>query len=201
MATGLPIVDNTRYQKLVKVIRKKFSDYGTIADNDDAVFVPFEDDTTFGVAFIQYKDADSARAATKFGKFDKKHRLKVVLLSEYESLVDGSNEYKAPVVNDIPERPNPSLWLQDDLGRDQYVVRERHNTMVFWNDPVRTDLNGRDENVHRILPGDDDSKAQRILPNQVQTFAKYVPAEAEYNRRVSVPFVKVSDPTPKPGDY
>ena len=168
MVTGLPIVDNTRYPKLVKVIRKKFADFGTIADYDGAVFVPFEDDSTFGVAFIHYTDADAARAATQFTKFDKKHQLKVILLSDYKSIVEASDEYKPPVLNDIPEHPNPSVWLQDNLGRDQYVVRERHNTVVYWNDVVRTDLQGRDPMVERILPGDDRRKPRNILPNQVR---------------------------------
>uniref|UniRef100_A0A6A7FVW0 Eukaryotic translation initiation factor 3 subunit B-like n=2 Tax=Hirondellea gigas TaxID=1518452 RepID=A0A6A7FVW0_9CRUS len=187
---GLPIVDGSRYQKLVKVVRKKFGEFGEFAT--EGIFIPFrieesddskssEDNkaeksssksdktpnTTDGIAFLQYKDPESAMKALSMKKFDKKTPLSVNLFEDFQKYQDYSLEYKEPSIDDVQKAPDPSTYLQDEYGRDQYVIRQRNLTEVYWNDPIRKDIQGRNSYVDRDSPDTPlvDRRTRMILAN------------------------------------
>ena len=101
---------------------------------------------TAGVAFVEFLEPEGAQEAVRLKdnfSLDVKHKIRVNLVSEYEELTSYEEEYVEPNVDDIEQQENPSAWLEDELGRDQYVIRQAEETEVFWNDPIRTDRGGR----------------------------------------------------------
>lgn len=60
-----PITDLSRYEKLIRVIRKRFGEYGTILDFAIPVSGEGSDRKTLGYALIEYGNAEEAARAIR----------------------------------------------------------------------------------------------------------------------------------------
>lgn len=102
---------------------------------------------TAGYAFAQYADVKSASDAAAFNqgkKLDKKHSLKTTLMGDFNKYDNVPDEFKEPEALKLKERPDLHTWLLDNKVRDQFVVRQGKDTMVYWNDPfANADKDGR----------------------------------------------------------
>jgi translation initiation factor 3 subunit B len=133
---NLPKVPKAKFSKLEVVIRKIYSAYGEIKD----IYLPMPEGKTLGYAFIEYRTEDEASVASVKGdnrKLDAKHTLRCNLLSSLKDLEELPEEHEDPPKGEFETKTNPTSWLLDEFGRDQFVVRFGADTHVYWNDPLR----------------------------------------------------------------
>ena len=121
---GLPVVEMAKRDKLLNVVRKFFSQVGTIIEN--GLEMPFDDaGKSLGFAFIEFESEQQAAAAiTKANgyKLDKAHTFIVNSFEDhakYMAVPDEEVEFEPP-----PYVPKESLlhWLEDANARDQVCV-------------------------------------------------------------------------------
>lgn len=102
--------------------------------------MPTDPDTgnTLGFAFVEYTTAADAEQAVKSltgYAFDKNHSLTAI---PYVRAIDLANlkdeEFTNPEPAPFVEKPNTSTWLLDPSQRDQFVVRQGKETVVYWSD-------------------------------------------------------------------
>ena len=136
---GLPIVPGEKREKLLNVIRKFFSQVGTIIEG--GLEMPAnEAGSSLGFAFIEFSsEAEAATAVQKANgyKLDKSHTFITNSLEDYAKYMavpDEEREYEPP-----PFTPSENLlsWLEDSTARDQYVVRYNDETEIWWNEPTK----------------------------------------------------------------
>jgi len=133
---GLPVVPSEKHEKLSNVIRKFFTQFGTIVELD----MPKDPakGASQGFAFIHFSqesEAVSAIAKANGYKLDKSHTFVVTSFGDfhkYTSIPDEEIEYLPPTF--FPKE-NMHNWLEDEAARDQFVVRYGDETEVWWNDP------------------------------------------------------------------
>ncbi len=137
---NVPKTEMNRYEKLISVIRKIFSSYGTIID--EGLYIPVEGEAgkekTCGFAFIEYENADMATRAVMEGngkRLDNAHTLLVNHYDDFEKFSKVPAEYVPPKISDYESKVNLNSWLLD--GRDMFVVRYQHETQIFFNDPFK----------------------------------------------------------------
>ena len=116
---GLPVVEMAKRDKLLNVVRKFFSQVGTIIEN--GLEMPFDDaGKSLGFAFIEFESEQQAAAAiTKANgyKLDKAHTFIVNSFEDHKKFMavpDEEQEYVPP-----PYVPGESLtnWLEDGHAR------------------------------------------------------------------------------------
>ena len=121
---GLPVVEMAKRDKLLNVVRKFFSQVGTIIEN--GLEMPFDEaGKSLGFAFIEFESEQQAAAAiTKANgyKLDKAHTFIVNSFEDhakYMAVPDEEVEFEPP-----PYVPKESLlhWLEDANARDQVCV-------------------------------------------------------------------------------
>lgn len=113
-------------------------------DENDAfsgVSIPYnaEIDSTMGFAFVEYESAESvtkALEALQGYAFDKSHSLKILSYDRAVQLLSQKEdeEYKEPEPVPFVEKVNTSSWLLDNFQRDQFVIRQGRETVVYWSD-------------------------------------------------------------------
>lgn len=156
--TNIPKVVEAKVERLTKVLMKIFVRIGTLATDEDSdyqgLFMPFDADTglTRGFAFVEFDTAAEARKAVEVltdYKFDKNHVLHVTPYERGAVLQRVPTDFTEPAPAPFVEKPNTYTWLEDPNQRDQFVIREGHETVVYWHDakspePV-VDYDGRRE--------------------------------------------------------
>eukprot|EP00005_Dracoamoeba_jomungandri_P006446 CAMPEP_0174261634 /NCGR_PEP_ID=MMETSP0439-20130205/11667_1 /TAXON_ID=0 /ORGANISM="Stereomyxa ramosa, Strain Chinc5" /LENGTH=705 /DNA_ID=CAMNT_0015346141 /DNA_START=76 /DNA_END=2193 /DNA_ORIENTATION=+ len=138
---NLPIVGDDKYSKLLSVIRKLFSQTGTVK----TAYMPKKNGKTQGFAFIQFaspQEAEFAISQCNGYVLDKKHILKANPYKDFDFYANTQEEF---VPMELPPyKPKDNLWwwlIEDEKegpARDQYVIRYENKTEIFWNDPYRT---------------------------------------------------------------
>eukprot|EP00308_Calcidiscus_leptoporus_P021349 CAMPEP_0119378408 /NCGR_PEP_ID=MMETSP1334-20130426/48186_1 /TAXON_ID=127549 /ORGANISM="Calcidiscus leptoporus, Strain RCC1130" /LENGTH=665 /DNA_ID=CAMNT_0007397605 /DNA_START=14 /DNA_END=2011 /DNA_ORIENTATION=- len=139
---GLPIVPQEKHDKLLGVIRKFFTQVGSILAN--GLDMPTDPKTrqSLGYAFIEFSSEEEATAAVAKAngyKLDKSHTFVVNSFEDfakYTSIPD--EEVEAPPPPYVPKE-NLTSWLLDGAARDQYVVRYNEECEIWWNDPTKPD--------------------------------------------------------------
>lgn len=93
---------------------------------------------TLGFALVEYTTVASAEQAVKSltgYPFDKNHSLTAI---PYVRAIELANledtEFTTPEPAPFVEKPNTSTWLLDPSQRDQFVVRQGKETVVYWSD-------------------------------------------------------------------
>ena len=106
---GLPVVESTKRDKLLNVVRKFFSQVGTIIEN--GLEMPFDDaGKSLGFAFIEFSSEAEANAAIQKAngyKLDKAHTFVVNSFEDhakYMAVPDEEVEFQPP-----PYVPKPAL--------------------------------------------------------------------------------------------
>lgn len=140
--TNLPKAPSAKVEKLTKVVTRLLSKIGTLASTPDfsGVHMPTDATTgnTLGFAFVEYTTAaDAAQAVTSLAEypFDKNHKLNAIPYThvvELSALKEG--EFTTPEPAPFVEKANTSTWLQDPSQRDQFVIRQDKETVVYWSD-------------------------------------------------------------------
>eukprot|EP01112_Ceratiomyxa_fruticulosa_P016156 TRINITY_DN4848_c0_g1_i1.p1 TRINITY_DN4848_c0_g1~~TRINITY_DN4848_c0_g1_i1.p1 ORF type:complete len:666 (-),score=150.28 TRINITY_DN4848_c0_g1_i1:61-2058(-) len=135
---NIPVVPLEKFEKLHTVVRKIFSQIGTIAE--DGLEIPHNDQGTKGYAFVEFTTHESAENAvqqTNGYKLDKQHIFKVTRLEDYLKLKHVQEEYKPPEVKPYEPKEDLYSWLLDERSLkciDQYVIRQGDLTDIYWND-------------------------------------------------------------------
>lgn len=144
-----PVIGTKKFDRLVAVLRKTFSKWGSIVDN--GLYMPVDEETqkTVGYFFVEYESKEMAQKAVEEGnnkKLDSKHTLRVNLFDDIDEYSNKSDVMEEPKQSEFNQSvANQTAWLLDDLGRDQFVVRHGDDTDVCWNDPMRRpNENGRE---------------------------------------------------------
>jgi len=119
---GIPQVGEDRLEKLRGVIRKIFSKFGHIAQDE---FPMGEDGMSKGYCFIEYSSPNNAIEAVKTTdnyKFDKSHTLSVNLFTDFDKYENIPTEWHTPEPQ--PYRDPGSLWyyLAEPHAYDQYLI-------------------------------------------------------------------------------
>ncbi|GLJ05188.1 hypothetical protein SUGI_0013290 [Cryptomeria japonica] len=134
---NLPVVPPEKFEKLEGVVRKIFGQIGTIRDR--GLWMPVDPETqkTKGYCFIEYntpQEAQTAKDQTNGYKLDKAHIFAVNMFDEFEKYMKVSDEWVPPETKTYSPIENLHLWLTDEKGRDQIVIRAQSDTEVYWND-------------------------------------------------------------------
>lgn len=140
--TNLPKAPANKVEKLKKVVHRLVGKIGPLATTDTfpGIHLPVDSATGFtaGFAFVEYQtaaDAEKAVESLAEYNFDKNHRLKVTPYIKALQIKDlEEQEFTQPDPAPFVEKPNTSLWLQDPSQRDQFVIRQGKETVVYWSD-------------------------------------------------------------------
>lgn len=145
---GLPEVEKEKFDKLMGVVRKIFSQVGNLIN--EGVTMPFDQaqQKSKGFAFIEFASADEASSAQEQAdgyKIDKNHTLRVNLFPDLERYAQVPEEYQPPNTQAFSPVEGLSSWLLDPRGRDQFAIRYQDMTEIHWNDGPQA----KDEEVYK----------------------------------------------------
>lgn len=133
----LPIVDASKEEKLLAVIKKKF--FGPAAANlvEGGVFMPKgEDGMSKGYGFFEFENVDQAEAAyvAVHGiRLDKSHQLYAIRFNDFDRLAGTPDEFVAPAIEEYKEKEFLKDWLSDPMARDQFATLTGGNCVqVCW---------------------------------------------------------------------
>lgn len=132
---NVPTVPEVKFDKLANVLRKIFSQVGTIRE----LLMPKDEGTglTKGFAFIEFTTPVEAQLAiqqTDGYKLDKAHTFRVVPMAAFAHFMGVPDEYAPPAKKAFNPMETLHAWLTDDRARDQFAVRYQDMTEVAWND-------------------------------------------------------------------
>lgn len=134
---NLPKVPEAKFEKLNNVIKKLFSQMGSIEHFD----MPHEGGVSLGCAFVEFdSEASAAKAVSSVNNFalDKKHTLRVNHYADIEKFIATSETYEPLVKPEFKPQPDLKQWLADQRGRDMFVLRHKGETEIFWSDQGKT---------------------------------------------------------------
>ena len=146
--TNLPQVNESKREKLYKVVAKLVNKVGTVVATEqfEGVDMPYDatKDLTLGFCLVEYSTPEQAKNAAEVlqgYKFDKNHALRTTLYSRAQTLQSiATMEFAEPPPTPFEQRPDAAEWLKDPLQRDEFLVRFGRETVVNWwdakNDPV-----------------------------------------------------------------
>jgi translation initiation factor 3 subunit B len=132
---GTPIAPEGKVPVLIKVLTKLLSQSGTVTN----FHMPLEDGKTKGFCFVEYEQpqsVDRAIRALNGKKLDVKHRLflnKLNDIEKYGSEGAVSDEFTEPSLPSFQETDYLKSWLQDEAGRDQFLLHKGDVVGAFWN--------------------------------------------------------------------
>jgi translation initiation factor 3 subunit B len=132
---NIPAVPQDKVAKLTAVLLKVYSQNAKITEAD--IYMPFNEETgtTYGFCFIKFNTVDEAQHAVKVTQgfaIDKKHSFKVSMYTDLDKYAKIPDEYEQPKAPQHNPRPDPTSWLTDPQGRDQFVARYSHETEIMW---------------------------------------------------------------------
>lgn len=138
---GLPVVGADRVKKLRDFLMRICA---TVSKNISSDDLHFDVDSTSGktpdfafMKFATHEDATNAVKLTDNYVLDRNHTLKVCLYQEIENIMNTPEEFVPSNVKEFKPRPDPTSWLNDRQGRDQFIVRHSNETEIYWaNDMV-----------------------------------------------------------------
>lgn len=132
---GAPIAPESKVPILTKVLTKFLSAHGKIVD----FYLPLENGKTKGFGFVQYESVQAVEKAVRLlngKKLDVKHTIFVNKFSDIEKYgAEGAinDDFTEPPFPEFQETDYLRSWLQDDSGRDQFVLQKSDVVGVFWN--------------------------------------------------------------------
>ncbi|KAK1262156.1 Eukaryotic translation initiation factor 3 subunit B [Acorus gramineus] len=135
---NLPVVPQEKFDKLEGVIRKIYSQIGTIREG--GLWMPKDPQTekTLGYCFIEYntpQEAELAKEKTHGYKLDRAHVFTVNLFDDFDRFMRVPDEWTPAEIKPYTPGENLQQWLTDEKARDQFVICAASETEVMWNDP------------------------------------------------------------------
>jgi translation initiation factor 3 subunit B len=133
---GVPIIDNSKLDRLLTKVTKEFSRKGVSIKPDD-IFMPWDNalGKSKGFMFVDFKNIDDANLAlaTIHGHpFDAKHTFKVNRFTDVEKYAELDETYVEPELEEYTPREHLRAWLADPQGRDQYVTYRGDEVLINW---------------------------------------------------------------------
>lgn len=134
---NLPVVPKEKFEKLVTVVRKIYSQIGAI--KEDGLWMPVDPSTekSLGYCFIEYntpQEAELAKEKTQGYKLDRSHIFSVSMFDDFDRFMKVPDEWAPPPNKEYAPGENLQQWLTDAKARDQFVIRAGSDTEVLWND-------------------------------------------------------------------
>ncbi len=132
---GAPIAPEAKVPILTKVLNKLLSQHGKVTN----FYMPLENGKTKGFAFVGYESpeiVDKTIKSLNGKKLDVKHRLllnKLTDVEKYGAQGNITDEFKEPELPPFEETDYLKSWLQDQSGRDQFILHKQEVVGVFWN--------------------------------------------------------------------
>lgn len=133
---GVPVIDNSRREKLLIKVSKEFAKRGsTITPND--IIVPWDDaiGKSKGYLFMEFRtraDAEFAINAMDNVPFDAKHTFRLNHFLDVEKYTEMDPTYVEPELEAYKPGEHLRAWLADPQGRDQYVTYRGDEVTVNW---------------------------------------------------------------------
>jgi translation initiation factor 3 subunit B len=132
---NVPAVSKEKIPKLMAVLMKIYGQISKITEAD--IHMPYNDDAdmTYGFCFIKFllkEEAENAIKVTQGLAIDKKHTFKVSMYSDLDHYANVADEYTEVAPQAFNPRPDPTSWLTDPSCRDQFVIRQAHETEIYW---------------------------------------------------------------------
>ncbi|KAJ3260819.1 Translation initiation factor 3 subunit b [Boothiomyces macroporosus] len=132
---NVPVVDEAKEEKLLKVIRKIFSSAGTI--KPDGITMPKNPNgKSKGFLFMEFEsaaDAQKAIATLDGYKMDKAHVLVVSKFDDIETFAEMSDEFEEVQVEPYVEKEHLKSWLSDPKARDQFAIMKGDEVGIYFN--------------------------------------------------------------------
>ncbi|ORY04590.1 translation initiation factor eIF-3b [Basidiobolus meristosporus CBS 931.73] len=138
---NIPIVDEAKEDKLLKVIHKIFKSAG-INLREGSIFMPQAVDPksgkkkSKGFLFVEMDNAEKTSLAIKNLNnyaMDKTHVLSVNKFTDIEKYATLEDEYKEPEIEAFDEKEHLRSWLADPQARDQWVMYRGEEVSIYWN--------------------------------------------------------------------
>ncbi|CAG8445506.1 7837_t:CDS:2 [Ambispora leptoticha] len=137
---NVPIVDESKKDKLFKFITKIFKQAGDIKEG--GINMPMEVDpeteklTSKGYLFIEFETPEQANLAVKQldnYPMDKNHVLAVNRFTDIEKYSQIQDTYVEPEEEKFVEKEHLRSWLTDPQARDQFVLYRGDDVYIYWN--------------------------------------------------------------------
>ncbi|KIY72856.1 translation initiation factor eIF-3b [Cylindrobasidium torrendii FP15055 ss-10] len=133
---GLPIIDNTKLDRLLTKVAKEFSKRGASIKGED-IYLPWDEKTgkSKGYAFVEFRsgeDAATAIATMHNHAFDSKHTFKLNRFVDIEHFSNLDETYIEPPSEKFTDKEHLRAWLGDAQGRDQFVTYRGEDVEVWW---------------------------------------------------------------------
>jgi len=137
---GTPVTTRDKIQKLNGALLQVFNQLHASLTVDD-IYLPTDAlGSTCGFCFINFPNrlSDEAMASAQGFALGKN----VFRFSRYSDLDKYASlplEFLPSAPPEFKPRPDPTDWLCDPLGRDQFVIRHAKETEVFWSNMSNED--------------------------------------------------------------
>ncbi|KAJ1554947.1 Translation initiation factor 3 subunit b, partial [Nowakowskiella sp. JEL0078] len=133
---NLPIIDETKEEKLLNIIKTRVFKNFTINSNN--LYLPKDPASgkTKGFMFIDFDTPEIAARAVREGnghKMDKVHILAVNMFDDIELFTNVDDEFVEPETETFVEKEHLKGWLTDEKARDQFVIMRGNDTGIYWN--------------------------------------------------------------------
>ncbi|KXN69037.1 translation initiation factor eIF-3b [Conidiobolus coronatus NRRL 28638] len=135
---NIPVIDESKEEKLGNVLRKIFKASGTIKEN--GIYMPKEEVngklTSKGFAFLEFETPEQVAAAIKNVNnyaMDKKHVLLVNKINDIEKYTSLEDKYVEPHFEEFQPKEHLLGHLKDPSGRDQYATLIKNMCTIEWN--------------------------------------------------------------------
>lgn len=132
---GTPITTTDKVPKLLQALLKVFIQFSPSLRVEDFE-LPIDPATgsTLGFCFINFANKYEAEAAilNAQGFLFGKNVFKLSPYSDLDKYKSLQQEFVPPQLPEFKPRPDPTDWLCDLLGRDQFAIRYAKETEVYW---------------------------------------------------------------------
>ncbi|KZT06524.1 translation initiation factor eIF-3b [Laetiporus sulphureus 93-53] len=133
---GVPVIDQSKLERLLAKIAKEFSRKGAPIKPDD-ISVPWDDATgkSKGYVFIEFKNANDAAFAMNAmhgHPFDARHTFLVNRFTDIERYANLDETYVEPEPEEYKPKEHLRAWLGDPYGRDQYATYRDDEVEIHW---------------------------------------------------------------------
>ncbi|PWZ02456.1 translation initiation factor eIF-3b [Testicularia cyperi] len=133
---GVPVISESRQQKLFETVQKRFKTHAGIDIAVEGMHIPYGDNgESKGYMFVEMASPEDAAQAIRQMDgyaFDKKHRFAVFRFTDIEKYTNLSEEYAEPVEQEFKPREHLRSWLADPQGRDQLVICQGDDVAIAW---------------------------------------------------------------------
>ena len=136
VVNGAPVIPEGKVAILKKALTNLFSKAGKVVEME----FPINEATgkTKGFLFVECATpADGTKIIKAFHtkRLDLKHRLYIYTMREVERYNSDSfnTEFEEPPMPEFVPTSSLNSWLEDEAGRDQYVLQNEDLTTIFWN--------------------------------------------------------------------